>query len=86
MVAKAGDIRARRARRASDQLRWQVDGEAFGWKLPPAAPSWARWPVIRAFRAMAAAWRIERHYSHWRGSARSGYDAWVVYAIGRGWC
>lgn len=72
------------ARDASDR-RWAVDGERFGWLLPPRAPWLLRLPGVRHVRAYRLAWRIERHYAAVPG-IRSGYDEWCLYAIARGWC
>lgn len=67
--------------------RWMTDGERHGWVPPRPASQWLRLPLVRAIRASIVSRRVERHYAPWdaRGMARSGYDAWVVYAIARGW-
>jgi len=74
--------------RTDDDRRWLADGADFGWVLPKPAVWWKRLPVIRKFRAIAATIAIERHYGVYDllGLVRTGYDEWVVYAIGKGWC
>ena len=73
--------------RTEDDRRWAADRDAMRWTLPLAAPRGKRLPIIRKFRAFAAAWRAEQHYAFYDsiGALRSGYDDWVDYAIERGW-
>ena len=67
--------------------RWFDDQREWGWKLPPRAPWPLRLPIVRAIRAAWLSSRADRHFAAFRtlGMARGGYDAWVVYAIARGW-
>lgn len=70
-----------------DDDLWEKDAERFGWELPFRA-SWPwRLPVIRRFRAVWHALKVDRHYAFYSrlGLARTGYDEWVIYAIARGW-
>ena len=68
----------------SDEI-WREDAADNGWSLPPPASAWKRLPVIRLFRTVYHAWRMEAHYEMWPNSLRSGYDEWVLYAMRRGW-
>lgn len=67
---------------------WLQDQLQFGWSLPRKAHWLLRRPIIRHVRALVLSWRIETRSAFWRsiGATYSGYDAWVVYAIARGWC
>ena len=71
-----------------DDKRWAEDRDNLGWVLPKPAPAWKRWPVIRKIRAVVMAFAVDRHETMWGefGGIPSGYDEWVLYAIGRGWC
>lgn len=55
-------------------------GEYNGWKLPPPASMWKRLPIIRNFRMM--------HYVEEKRDPLTRKlktkDAWIAYAIGRG--
>ena len=75
-------------RALSDDEMWEREGDWWSWELPAAAHWTLRLPVIRFIRAALAAYAIESHAEFYGalGKPRSGYDAWVIYAIRRGWC
>ncbi len=84
-VGVNGEIVSKRERWDEE---WQEVGRSHGWELPPPAP----WPLrlwgIRYVRAAIASAQLIQQNELWLSldSSLTGYDDWVIYAIGRGWC
>lgn len=71
----------------NEDLLWYDMGLRYHWRLPKPVIWWQRWPPFRQVRLLRAAWRavrVERQLAT-VGLTPSGYDAWVIYAIKRGW-
>jgi len=68
-----------------DDKRWHEDGVRLGWVMP-TAPWWKRLPIVRWFRWQWHRWQVDGHnrFHAMRGALPSGYDAWVLYGIARG--
>ena len=81
-----GRKKTRSQRLSDDEKMWRHDGTVNGWSLPRKAHAVFRLPVIRNIRAIVARCRVETHYHKTAIGIRTGYDAWVLYAIYRGWC
>lgn len=69
-------------------MNWLMQGERASWELPPPAGKFCRrWP-LRWYRHRCAEIeaRIDDEIMAGYGLLPSGYNRWVAYAIGRGWC
>lgn len=68
-----------------DDVRWRQDGVRHKWAMP-YAPRWKRLPIIRRFRAIWHAFRVDRHNAlhSAMGMIPTGYDDWILYGIARG--
>ena len=74
--------------RTDEDRLWFDEGLRFGYRLrKPAAPFW-RLPVIRHLRAFWQMLRVEQWNASYEaiGIKPPGYEAWITYAIWRGWC
>lgn len=74
-----------------DDAAWLADGERNGWILPPRAAWPLRLPVIRHVRAMVLDYRVSRRVEEWASAglgtgSMNQRDAWIIYAVARGWC
>lgn len=63
---------------------WQRAKSENNWTMPPS-PGWQRLPIIRHVRAIYSVFMIERHYAYFPHLLRSGYDAWVLHGIWKGY-
>jgi hypothetical protein len=66
---------------------WLDEGLKFGYRLPRPAPGWLRRWGFRHLRWLWRAARIEIDALTYAkiGVRMDGRDAWVCYAIGKGW-
>lgn len=74
-----------------DDRLWMQDGIRNGWRLPPKAAWPLRLPVIRHVRATWLDWRVTRRVEEWASvglgtGTMNQRDAWIIYAVSRGWC
>jgi hypothetical protein len=68
-------------------VEWLDFGTQHGWKSPPPAALAWRLPVIRYVRWFFLNLSVARHARFWThlGYYPSGYDAWILWGISRGW-
>lgn len=68
-----------------DLVLWRAQGLRNKWKMPTAS-LWRRLPVIRHFRAIAAALGAAQWYANGPGmiGIPTGYDDWVLWGMWHG--
>jgi hypothetical protein len=84
-------IKKWRNRHVDSETRWKEAQLRHGWELPEKAVWLLRIPIVRTIRQIYLSAKVSKMA---RAYAAIGvgfghmneYDAWVLYAIARGWC